>query len=301
LLLIYIYNYNKDYERLCRSLNSVTETPQQIKLLWGTIVKRYRNTPDNINSSMISKVWKELYNDKKYFHICHIDKKFNDKIEQTLVNYSRRIKSKQINSKTNNSSTNNKINTSSKNKASLNNKIIDYGISEAVYQSIINNNNKSNNKNNKNNYNNNNNNNNNKNYSSQVIKTTITYLPPLPSPVPSPIPTNESAIITTSTIPINIGISKNNNYNNNNHNDSNINNNNNNQNIDYSYFINQIPSPNPTNISHSIPFSNDLLKNSIQLTTTNTTTANEVCYVPAFQPQYIVSNDNNQFQNIIYY
>ncbi|KAG4097471.1 hypothetical protein H8356DRAFT_1394101 [Neocallimastix lanati (nom. inval.)] len=92
-----------NYERLCRSLNSVTETPQQIKLLWGTIVKRYRNTPDNINSSMISKVWKELYNDKKYFHICHIDKKFNDKIEQTLVNYSRRIKSKQINSKTNNS------------------------------------------------------------------------------------------------------------------------------------------------------------------------------------------------------
>ncbi|KAL6628051.1 hypothetical protein U3516DRAFT_658481 [Neocallimastix sp. 'constans'] len=94
------YDILPNYERLCRTINSITETPQQIKLLWGIIIKRYRNSPDNINSSMITKVWKELCMDKKYSNVCHIESGFSDKIERTLGDYSRRIKSKQLNSKT---------------------------------------------------------------------------------------------------------------------------------------------------------------------------------------------------------
>ncbi|KAG4097470.1 hypothetical protein H8356DRAFT_1077779 [Neocallimastix lanati (nom. inval.)] len=301
-----------NYERLCRSLNSVTETPQQIKLLWGTIVKKYRYIPDNINSSMISKVWKELCMDKKYFNICHIEKNINEKIERSLDKYSRKIKSKQLNSKANQST-----NTIKNNTTSPNTKIEAYNkTSEINYPNVLNNNKKVINNNN----NNNNNNSDNKSKGFQSINTSnlpITYLTPTQSPISTNanITTNTittptittptytfiptTGTLTTPTSPINVTFNHCNNY----INDHNTNNNTNNT----TSFNNQVPSSVSTIISpitvtdNSIPFSNDLLpQNNIQLTTI-ALTPNEIYYIPTFQPQCIFSNDNNQYQNVIIY
>jgi len=166
----------KDYERLCRTINSITETPQQIKLLWGIIIKRYRNSPDNINSSMITKVWKELCMDKKYSNVCHIESGFSDKIERTLGDYSRRIKSKQLNSKT--AKTNQNIN-------NIKNNVSPNSTSEINYSNVIKNNDQINKKN--------------KNLPYiDTTKSTIVYLTSVHTPISA-----NSNIITPST-PINV-------------------------------------------------------------------------------------------------
>ena len=331
-MFIYIYTYflNKDYERLCRSLNSLTETSQQIKLLWGTLIKRNRNNPDNINSSMISKVWKELCMNKNYSHICHFEKTFNDKIEQVLDNYSKRMKSKQLNSKSKGITSPKSINTN-------------FGISENKYQNTINNNN--------------NENNNNCIPLINTMKSSIVYLSPTtpmnPSIVTPITPTNPTIVIPTTqtntsivtpatptnvtivtsateinnapinitpvnttlvnttpvnttpinTTPVNITpinttqiITNNTNFNNVNNNVNNVNS----QNFNYSCVDNQFLSP-VTNIVSPIAITdNSINQNNIQIATIPIT--NEINYIPAYQPQYIVNdNNNNQIQNIIIY
>ncbi|ORX51766.1 hypothetical protein BCR36DRAFT_369679 [Piromyces finnis] len=92
------FDIQPSYERLCRSLYNYAKTPQQMKLLWGTILKRARSRPDCINSSHVTKIWKELYMDEKYSHICNYEKSIMDKVERSLNRYSKNIKLKQMNS-----------------------------------------------------------------------------------------------------------------------------------------------------------------------------------------------------------
>jgi len=116
-----------------------------MKLLWRTILNIVGTSPDNISTLFVSKVWKELCNDKKYSHICHYEEELIDNIEKTLNKYSKTIKHKRINSKqSNNIIVNNNNN-------------------------IINNTNYYNNYNNSQNPSNNNNDNNNNNSSSSSI------------------------------------------------------------------------------------------------------------------------------------
>jgi len=67
-----------------------------MKLLWGTILKRARSRPDCINSSHVAKIWKELYTDDKYSHICNYEKEIMDKVEKSLNKYSKKMKHKQL-------------------------------------------------------------------------------------------------------------------------------------------------------------------------------------------------------------
>jgi len=73
-----------------------------MKLLWGSLLNKAQNRPDCINSSHVSKAWKELCNDKKYFHICHFEEDIMSKIEESLNKYTKKIRHKQINSSPNN-------------------------------------------------------------------------------------------------------------------------------------------------------------------------------------------------------
>ncbi|ORX88071.1 hypothetical protein BCR32DRAFT_288824 [Anaeromyces robustus] len=91
------FDIQPSYERLCRSLYNYAKTPQQMKLLWGTILKKARSRPDCINSSHVTKIWKELYSDERYSHICNFEKEIMDKVEKSLNMYSRKMKFKQIN------------------------------------------------------------------------------------------------------------------------------------------------------------------------------------------------------------
>ncbi|KAG4098852.1 hypothetical protein H8356DRAFT_1424409 [Neocallimastix lanati (nom. inval.)] len=93
------FEIQPSYERLCRSLNSLAKTTPQIKLLWKTILEKFGNTPDNISSIFVTKVWKELCNDKKYSNICHYEENIINKVEQTLNKYSKNMKLKQLNTK----------------------------------------------------------------------------------------------------------------------------------------------------------------------------------------------------------
>jgi len=101
------FDIQPSYERLCRSLYNYAKTPQQMKLLWGTILKKARSRPDCINSSHVTKIWKELYSDERYSHICNFKKQIMDKVEKSLNMYSRKMKLKQINGNAN--ATNSKV------------------------------------------------------------------------------------------------------------------------------------------------------------------------------------------------
>ncbi|OUM67855.1 hypothetical protein PIROE2DRAFT_4526 [Piromyces sp. E2] len=128
------------YECLCRSLYNNAKTPQQMKLLWGALLNKAQNRPDYINSSHVSKAWKELCKDKKYFHICHFEDEIMSKIEESLNRYSKKMKHKQISSSPNNKTT---IKTTIANNENTSNNSININTQQdIIYRNpIINNNN----------------------------------------------------------------------------------------------------------------------------------------------------------------
>jgi len=97
------------YERLCRSLYSHATTPKQMKLLWSTLLNKAQDRPDFINSSHVSKTWKELCKDKKYFRICHFEEDIMSKIDESLNKYSQNTKQGQITFSQNNNILNSNI------------------------------------------------------------------------------------------------------------------------------------------------------------------------------------------------
>ncbi|KAG4096741.1 hypothetical protein H8356DRAFT_1309411 [Neocallimastix lanati (nom. inval.)] len=67
------FEIQPNYVNLCKSLYNYAKTPEQLKLLWKTLLNKAKGRPYYINSSHVSKTWKELYQDKKYTHICHYE------------------------------------------------------------------------------------------------------------------------------------------------------------------------------------------------------------------------------------
>ncbi|KAL6605443.1 hypothetical protein LY90DRAFT_630957 [Neocallimastix californiae] len=61
-----------NYERLCKIISSLTKTHEQVTLLWKTVLRKVENRLDEIDTSFITKVWKELCENEKYNYICHI-------------------------------------------------------------------------------------------------------------------------------------------------------------------------------------------------------------------------------------
>ena len=105
LLIILIFNNLKkyiDYERLCRSLNKYAKTTQQMKLLWGMILKKTNKKVDLITSSLVTKTWNELCKDKKYSSICNFEDSILTKIENTIKQHSKKSKQNQLQSHNNN-------------------------------------------------------------------------------------------------------------------------------------------------------------------------------------------------------
>ncbi|ORY85273.1 hypothetical protein LY90DRAFT_198565 [Neocallimastix californiae] len=62
-----------NYERLCRTISTITKTPDQVRLLWKNVLRKVENRLNEISSSFIIKVWKELCQNEKYNHICHVE------------------------------------------------------------------------------------------------------------------------------------------------------------------------------------------------------------------------------------
>ncbi|ORX46141.1 hypothetical protein BCR36DRAFT_372303 [Piromyces finnis] len=93
------FQIQPSYERLCRSLSTYAKTPEQMKLLWSTILKKTHNRPESINSFYVGKVWKELCKDQRYRHICHYEDEIMSKIEESFNNYTKCKKLRQINEK----------------------------------------------------------------------------------------------------------------------------------------------------------------------------------------------------------
>jgi len=85
------------YERICRALYNCAKTPNQMKLLWGSVLQTAGSNPDCINSSHITKMWKKLCADNKYSKICHFEDEIMNKIEVSLNKHSKEIKHKQLN------------------------------------------------------------------------------------------------------------------------------------------------------------------------------------------------------------
>jgi len=95
------FEIKPSYERLCKSLYNTAKTRDQMKLLWSFVVKRAGSRPDFINSTHISKVWKELCKNKKYSHICHFEETIMAKVEKSLNKHSTEKKQKQLKSNIN--------------------------------------------------------------------------------------------------------------------------------------------------------------------------------------------------------
>ncbi|KAL6613663.1 hypothetical protein U3516DRAFT_630724 [Neocallimastix sp. 'constans'] len=67
------FEIQPNYINLCKSLYNYAKTSDQLKLLWKTLLKEANGKPYCINSSHVSKTWKELCNNKKYSNICHYE------------------------------------------------------------------------------------------------------------------------------------------------------------------------------------------------------------------------------------
>ncbi|KAG4084545.1 hypothetical protein H8356DRAFT_1063357 [Neocallimastix lanati (nom. inval.)] len=78
------FEIQPNYVNLCKSLNNYAKTPKQLKLLWKTLLKKAGGKPYYINSSHVSKTWKEIFQNKKYSHICHYEEDVIKKIENRL-------------------------------------------------------------------------------------------------------------------------------------------------------------------------------------------------------------------------
>ncbi|KAL6631675.1 hypothetical protein U3516DRAFT_656623 [Neocallimastix sp. 'constans'] len=77
-----------NYERLCKTISNITKTEEQVKLLWKTVLRKVENRLDEISTSLITNVWKELCRDEKYDYICHIEKNIIEKNEVIENKYS---------------------------------------------------------------------------------------------------------------------------------------------------------------------------------------------------------------------
>ncbi|ORY23752.1 hypothetical protein LY90DRAFT_514917 [Neocallimastix californiae] len=77
-----------NYERLCKIISSLTKTHEQVTLLWKTVLRKVENRLDEIDTSFITKVWKELCEDEKYNYICHIENNIVNNNEDNKNKYS---------------------------------------------------------------------------------------------------------------------------------------------------------------------------------------------------------------------
>jgi len=68
-----------------------------MKLLWSTVLIKAGGRPDFINSTHISKIWKELSQNKQYDDICHFEDNIMNKVEKSLNKISKEKKHKQLN------------------------------------------------------------------------------------------------------------------------------------------------------------------------------------------------------------
>jgi len=91
------FEIKPSYERLCRSLYNNAKTSSQMKLLWSTVLIKAGGRPDFINSTHISKIWKELSQNKQYDDICHFEDNIMNKVEKSLNKISKEKKHKQLN------------------------------------------------------------------------------------------------------------------------------------------------------------------------------------------------------------
>ncbi|OUM57039.1 hypothetical protein PIROE2DRAFT_18102, partial [Piromyces sp. E2] len=91
------FKIQPNYECLCRSLFKYAKKPEQLKLLWKTILEKTRGRLECINSSCVGKIWKELCVDKKYSNICQNEEDIMNRVELTLNKYSKKLKTKQLN------------------------------------------------------------------------------------------------------------------------------------------------------------------------------------------------------------
>jgi len=87
-----------NYERLCRCIAKLAKTPEQVKLLWKTVLDKVVNRYDEINSSYVTKIWNELCQDDCYSHICHKEKDIIKNIENSLSKYTKAKKYEEIHS-----------------------------------------------------------------------------------------------------------------------------------------------------------------------------------------------------------
>ncbi|KAG4095951.1 hypothetical protein H8356DRAFT_1398066 [Neocallimastix lanati (nom. inval.)] len=77
-----------NYERLCKIISSLTKTHEEVTLLWKTVLRKVENRLDEIDTSFITKVWKELCEDEKYNYICHIENNVVNNNEDNKNKYS---------------------------------------------------------------------------------------------------------------------------------------------------------------------------------------------------------------------
>jgi len=59
-----------------------------VTLLWKTVLRKVENRLDEIDTSFITKVWKELCEDEKYNYICHIENNIVNNNEDNKNKYS---------------------------------------------------------------------------------------------------------------------------------------------------------------------------------------------------------------------
>ncbi|ORX41833.1 hypothetical protein BCR36DRAFT_416490 [Piromyces finnis] len=90
------FKIQPNYERLCRSLNKYAKTPQQMKLLWGMVLKKINDNVDLITSTLVARTWNELCKDKKYSYVCHYEESIMNKIEMTIQEHSKKMKKNQL-------------------------------------------------------------------------------------------------------------------------------------------------------------------------------------------------------------
>jgi len=70
-----------------------------VKLLWKNVLKKVENRLDEISSSFINKVWKELCQNEKYTHICHVENDVMKKTDNIINSFSKIETFKKTNSK----------------------------------------------------------------------------------------------------------------------------------------------------------------------------------------------------------
>ncbi|OUM57337.1 hypothetical protein PIROE2DRAFT_17715 [Piromyces sp. E2] len=92
------FEIQPNYERLCRTLNKYAKTVQQMKLLWGMILKKTNKNVELITSSLVTKTWNELCKNNNFSNVCYTEKSFMNKVENTMKEHSKKVKQNQLKS-----------------------------------------------------------------------------------------------------------------------------------------------------------------------------------------------------------